>query len=40
MSMDLMGMKHEEMVDYKNLEYCGVGKFLAEAHESRNSLFI
>ena len=40
MSMDLMGMKHEEMVDYKNLEYCGVAKFLAEAHESRNSLFI
>ncbi len=40
MSMDLMGMKHEEMVDYKNLEYCGVARFLAEAHESRNSLFI
>ena len=40
MSMDLMGMQPEEMVDYKNLEYCGVAKFLAEAHESRNILFI
>ena len=40
MSMDLMGMQPEEMVDYKNLEYCGVAKFLAEAHESRNTLFI
>ncbi|NOQ22483.1 MAG: NADH dehydrogenase FAD-containing subunit [Candidatus Aegiribacteria sp.] len=40
MSMDLMGMKHEEMVDYKNLEYCGVAKFLSEAYESRNSFFI
>ena len=40
MSMDLMGMQPEEMVDYKNLEYCGVAKFLAEADESRNTLFI
>ncbi|MCD4702616.1 MAG: DsrE/DsrF/DrsH-like family protein [Candidatus Aegiribacteria sp.] len=40
MSMDLMGMKHEEMVDYKNLEYCGVARFLSEAYESRNSFFI
>jgi len=40
MSMDLMGMQPEEMVDYKNLEYCGVAKFLAEADESRNILFI
>ena len=40
MSMDLMGMQPEEMVNYKNLEYCGVAKFLAEAHESRSTLFI
>ena len=40
MSMDLMGMKHEEMVDYKNLEYCGVARFISEAFESRNSIFI
>ncbi len=40
MSMDLMGMKREEMVDYKNLEYCGVARFLSEAYESRNSFFI
>ncbi len=40
MSMDLMGMKREEMVDYKNLEYCGVARFLSEAYESGNSFFI
>ena len=40
MSMDLMGMQPEEMVDYKNLEYCGVAKFLTEADESRSTLFI
>jgi len=40
MSMDLMGMKPAEMVDYEHLEYCGVAKFLAEADESRNTLFI
>ena len=40
MSMDLMGMRPEEIVEYKNLEYCGVAKFLAEAHESRSTLFI
>jgi len=40
MSMDLMGLKPEEMLDYKYLDYCGVAKFLAEADESRNTLFI
>ncbi|MCD4818753.1 MAG: DsrE/DsrF/DrsH-like family protein [Candidatus Cloacimonetes bacterium] len=40
MSMDLMGMKPEEMIDYNNLEYCGVAKFLVEANESRTTLFI
>jgi len=40
MSMDLMGFKPEEMVDYKHLAYCGVAKFLAESDESKNTLFI
>jgi len=40
MSMDLMGFKREEMVDYKNLTYCGVAKFLEEAANSKVQLFI
>lgn len=40
MSMDLMGFKREEMIDYKDLTFCGVAKFLEEAHKSRIQLFI
>ena len=40
MSMDLMGFKREEMIQYDGLEFCGVAKFLAEAHNSRIQLFI
>jgi peroxiredoxin family protein len=40
MSMDLMGFKREEMIDYKGLTYCGVAKFLEEAMNSRVQLFI
>lgn len=40
MSMDLMGFKKEEMIDYPNLGYAGVATFLADANESRNQLFI
>lgn len=40
MSMDLMGFKREEMIDYKNLEYGGVAKFLEEAGNSKVQLFI
>ena len=40
MSMDLMGFKREEMIDYKGLEFCGVAKFLEEASNSRIQLFI
>lgn len=40
MSMDLMGFKREEMVDYKHMDFCGVAKFLEEAHGSRIQLFI
>jgi peroxiredoxin family protein len=40
MSMDLMGFKREEMVDYKGLTFCGVAKFMEEANNSRIQLFI
>ncbi|MEW6673628.1 MAG: DsrE/DsrF/DrsH-like family protein [Thermodesulfobacteriota bacterium] len=40
MSMDLMGFKRDEMIDYSNLTYCGVAKFLEEAQSSKVQLFI
>ena len=40
MSMDLMGFKREEMIDYPNLSVCGVATFLANAKESAIQLFI
>jgi peroxiredoxin family protein len=40
MSMDLMGFKREEIIEYPDLEYCGVATFLAEAKESSIQLFI
>lgn len=40
MSMDLMGFKHEEMISYPDLTYCGVAKFLDEAMDSKIQLFI
>lgn len=40
MSMDLMGMNKDEMIDYPGLEVAGVAKFLEEAGNSRVQLFI
>jgi peroxiredoxin family protein len=40
MTMDLMGFKHEEMIDYPGLEYGGVATFLEQAMTSRVQLFI
>ena len=40
MSMDLMGFKREEMIDYPHMKYCGVATFLADASESKVQLFI
>ena len=40
MSMDLMGFKREEMIDYEGLTFCGVAKFMEEASNSRIQLFI
>jgi len=40
MSMDLMGFKREEIIDYPDLTYCGVAKFLEEAIDSKVQLFL
>jgi peroxiredoxin family protein len=40
MSMDLMGFKKEELIDYPKMNICGVGTFLADAEESKIQLFI
>jgi peroxiredoxin family protein len=40
MSMDLMGFKIEEMIDYPGLSIGGVATFLADAGESSIQLFI
>jgi peroxiredoxin family protein len=40
MSMDLMGFKREEMIDYKHLDFAGVATFLSEAQNSKVQLFI
>ena len=40
MSMDLMGFKREEMIQYNGLEFCGVAKYLEQASNSRIQLFI
>ncbi|MBW2633454.1 MAG: DsrE/DsrF/DrsH-like family protein [Deltaproteobacteria bacterium] len=40
MSMDLMGFKREEMVDYEGLSFAGVATFLGEAQNSKVQLFI
>ena len=40
MSMDLMGFKREEFIQYPGIEFCGAAKFLEDANESRVTLFI
>jgi len=40
MSMDLMGFKQEELIDYPNITMAGVAKFLQEADSSKVTLFI
>ena len=40
MSMDLMGMKKEEMIDYPDLEVCGVATMLSHAKDSAIQFFI
>ena len=40
MSMDLMGFKHEEMIDYPGVQYVGVATFLEHALNSKTTLFL
>jgi peroxiredoxin family protein len=40
MSMNLMGFKREEMIDYPGMTVCGVATFIADASESKVQLFI
>ena len=40
MSMDLMGFKKEEIIDYPHLRYAGATTFVADGGESAMQLFI
>ena len=40
MSMNLMGFKREEFIDYPDLDYVGVATFLEQAKNSKVQLFI
>ena len=40
MSMNIMGFKKEEMIDYPHMTICGVATFLSDAAESKIQLFI
>ena len=40
MSMNLMGMTKEEMIDYPGLKLAGVASFLGDAGTSKSTLFI
>ena len=40
MSMNLMGMKQEELIDYPGLKLAGVATFLGQAGTSKSTLFI
>ncbi len=40
MSMNLMGFKKEEMIDYPHLRYAGATTFVADAGESSMQWFI
>jgi peroxiredoxin family protein len=40
MSMDLLGMREGEMIDYPALSYCGVAKFLETAAPGKMTMFL
>ncbi len=40
MSMDLLGMKLDDLMDYPDMEVCGVATFLSHAMDSKVTLFI
>lgn len=40
MSMQLMGIHREELIDYPGLDFCGVASFVDDAASSNTTLFI
>lgn len=40
MSMGVMGLKEEEMIDYPSLDYVGVGSFIQMISESKQAIFL
>jgi peroxiredoxin family protein len=40
MSMDLLGMKKEEFLDFPDLSYCGVGTFVEAAAPGKMTMFV
>jgi len=40
MSMDVMGFKEEEMIDYPGIDYVGVGSFINMISESKQVVFL
>ena len=40
MSMGVMGLKEEEMIDYPGIDYVGVGSFIRMISESKQVLFL
>ena len=40
MSMGVMGLKEEEMIDYPNIDYVGVGSFIHMISESKQVVFL
>ncbi len=40
MSMDLLGIREGEIIDYPELSYCGVAKFLGTAAPGKLTLFL
>lgn len=40
MSMQLMGIRREELIEYPSLSYCGVASFVDDASKANTTLFI
>ena len=40
MSMGVMGLKEEEMIDYPGIDYVGVGSFIQMIGESKQVVFL
>ncbi len=40
MSMNLMGIRREELIDYPNLQMCGVASFVDQASHANTTLFV